>query len=366
MSPTHTGPDDGREVFLPADGEDRERSGRSVSFYLAIFLGLLLVLSAGLNLLLFAVSLFGSATAGLAPVGAGEDPNLYQVVTVGGDRESEDRALLIPIQGAISEGASPLMGASGGTVSQVERALRLASRDESIKGVLLDINSPGGGVTDSDLIWRALRDFQDETGKPVVALFGDIAASGGYYIAAAAKRILARPTTTTGSIGVIMQSLNLAGAAEKFGIRQETIVSARTPFKDMMSPFRPMRDEERAILTSIVDDMYDRFVEVVDEGRPNLDRDQVIRLADGRIYSAEQALDAGLVDELAGLDRAYEALAELCEVDSLQIIEQRRVPTLADLLFGVASRAGGGEAEWTNFLRTGTGPRLLYWWSGGR
>ena len=345
--------------------EPQERTGKPVSFYLAIFLGLLLLVSGGLNLLLLVVSVFGSATAGLAGI-ADDSSALYDVVAVGGDPEADQRVLRIHVEGAIAEASSPLLGAEGGTISQVERALKLAKRDDDIRGVLLDINSPGGGVTDSDRIWMLLRDFREETDKPILALFGDTAASGGYYIAAAADRILARPTTITGSIGVILSNLNFAEAAREFGIRQEVVVSDRTPYKDIMSPFRPMTDEERAILKSIVDEMYDRFVDVVDRGRPKLSRDEVVALADGRIYSARQAAENGLVDGIATREEALAQLAEMCGAESVRLVEQRRRPTFADLLFQSRAEPPSLDAGLAQLLGRSTGPRLLYWWSGGR
>jgi protease-4 len=351
------------EAYLP-------REGRPVSFYLAIFLGLLLFVSGGLNVLLLVVSVFGSATAGLG--GASIDDGDYQIAVVDGDREAQARLLRVPIEGAIAEASSPVIGAAGGTVSQVRRALRFAARDERVKGVLLDINSPGGGVTDSDLIWQAIDDFKRETKKPVLALFGDMAASGGYYVAAACDRIVARPTTITGSIGVILSNLNFVEAAAKFGIHQENVVSARTPYKDIMSPWRPMDDAEREILRSIVDEMYDRFVDVVDAGRPGLSRERVVELADGRIYSAQQALDTGLVDEVGDADDAYATLRRLCSIDEAQVVEQRRLPTLTDLLFGRTGAGGTGAAtpsvdrSLATLLGSSTGAKFLYYWPGGR
>jgi signal peptide peptidase SppA len=158
--------------------------------------------------------------------------------------------LQIGVRGAIAESGSPVLGAAGGSVSQVKRGLRMAAADD-VLGVLLYIDSPGGGVTDSDEIWRLIRKFrQEHPQKPVVALFGDIAASGGYYVAAACERITAHRSTITGSIGVIMSGWNFAEAAKKFGVEQIAIKSERTPFKDILSPTRPMRDDERALLTA--------------------------------------------------------------------------------------------------------------------
>ncbi len=366
MSDLPPPPDDPRaERWGHAEPPPREpREGRPVSFYLAIFLALLLFVSGGLNLLLLVVSAFGSATAGLTAVG--EDDGAWEVVAVGGDRDASQRLLRIPIQGAIAESSSPIIGARGGTVSQVDHALDLAGRDGSIAGVLFDIDSPGGGVTDSDHIWRAIEKFKKEHHKPVIALLGDIAASGGYYIASGCDAIIARPTSITGSIGVIVSNLNFAEAAEKIGVHQEVIVSERTPYKDMLSPYRPMKDEERAILRSIVDELYDRFVDVVTEGRIALSRERVLALADGRVYSAKQALDAGLVDQIGTLDDATAELKKRCGVDSAGLVEQRRRPSLGEMLFGISAHAESLADGLAPLLKSSTGSRFLYYWTGGR
>lgn len=352
------------DAYDPYEAVPPAAAGRPVSFYLAIFFGFLLLISVGLNLVMLVVSAFGSATAGLTTTPW--DDSAWELVSVGGVDGGKDRLLRIPIDGAISEAGSPLMGASGGTVSMVTGALELAGRDDRVKGVLLAINSPGGGVTDSDLVWQAVLDFKREHKKPVVALLGDIAASGGYYIAAAADEIVARPTTITGSIGVILSSLQFGEAAAKLGVRQEVIVSERTPHKDIMSQFRPMTDEERGILRSIVDEMYDRFVDIVVEGRPDLNREDVVRLADGRIYSAKQALAAGLVDAIETDAEAWQRLSKLAKVDSASFVERRRRPSLGDLLFRSEAAQSGADAAITKLLGAATGPRLLYWWPGAR
>lgn len=354
-----------RRPAQPYPGEAYpQREGRPVSFYLAIFLALLLFVSGGLNLLLLVVSAFGSATAGLG--GAVVDDGTYETVVVEGDLEAEERFLRISIEGAIAEAAAPLIGAAGGSVSDVRRGLKLAARDDRIKGILLDINSPGGGVTDSDLIWQAITEFQQEHGKPVVALLGDIAASGGYYVAAPCDRILARPTSITGSIGVILSNLNLAKAAENVGVRMESVMSDRTPYKDIMSPWRPMSDAERTILKSIVDEMYDRFVDIVAQGRSDLSRERVVEIADGRIYSAQQALAIGLVDAIGGTDEARAVLEELAGIETAQLVEQRRRPTLTDMLFGMRASAPSIETSIARLLEQSSGARLMYYWAGGR
>ncbi len=338
------------------------RENRSVSFFVAIFLGLLLLVSAGLNVVLLLLSL-GTLAGGM---GGGIDDGQYQVVATGGEKGAKMKVLRIPRVGASAEARSAVIGAGGGSVSDVRRGLRLAASDRDIRGVVLDINSPGGGVTDSDEIHDLVKKFRAEhPDKKVVAMFGDLAASGGYYVAAAADHILARPTTITGSIGVIMSSWNFAEAAKKLGVTEVSIKSARTPYKDMLSMTRPMTDEERAMLTSIVDEMYDRCVTVVDEGRPALDRAQVPALANGGIYSAGQALANGLVDQL-GDDVALQEWFESRLEGKVAFQEQRRVPGLRDL-FGVMAREPGTAADLAvQLLTEGTGPRFLYWWPGAR
>lgn len=359
--PTAPPPAQPYPVYAPAGGD-----GRPVSFYLAIFLGMLLILSAGLNLVLLFVGVIGSAASGFGVLEEADDQ--YQVVVVRGENDARDKILRIVVDGAIAEQSSPVIGASGGTVSRVERALKLARRDDAIKGVLLAINSPGGGVTDSDLIYRAIRTFRQETNKPVVAHFGDLAASGGYYVACACEQILASETTITGSIGVVMSTWNYAAGAKMIGVEGVDIVSARTPHKTMLSGSKPVDPGELAIVRSIVDEMYDRFIDVVVAGRPALERTRIVELADGRIYSAGQAQANGLIDGVGTEDEALELLKTRAHVSAAKVIEQRRRVSLFDALTGAhaAPPAPSLEQALGQFLTKTTGPRLLYFWQGGR
>lgn len=332
-----------------------------MAFFVAIFLGILLVASAGLNVLLLLLSVGSLAGSGLTDPGGG----VYDEVTVTGERDSPRKVLQIAIRGAIAEGANPLIGASGGTVTQVQNALRHAHR-EGVAGVLLYIDSPGGGVTDSDRIYQMLRRFRaDHPEMPVCALFGDMAASGGYYVAVAAEHIISRRTSLCGSIGVIMSSWNFAELADKWGIEQVAIKSDRTPYKDMLSPTRPLEPAEREMLTSIVDELYDQFVSVVDEGRA-IDREQVLAAANGGIYTAKQSLALGLVDEIGG----YEAALDWFESrlgGPVLVVERRRRPGLGDLLFGAYGSDGlPQQSAIERLLTASTGPRFLYFWQGGR
>ena len=338
-------------------GAAAPRESRGIAFFVAIFLGILLLVSAGLNVLLLLLSVGTLAGGGL------EGAANYDEVHVVGDRGSDNKVLQIAIRGAIAEGANPLLGAAGGTVTQVARALRYAE-SQDVEGLLLYIDSPGGGVTDSDRIYTMLKRFRDNHPQmPVLTLYGDMAASGGYYIAVAAEHIISRRTSISGSIGVIMSAWNFAELADNYGVEQVAIKSDRTPFKDMLSPTRALSDGERAMLTSIVDELYDQFVAVVMEGR-GMDRPSVERVANGGIYTAKQSLEHGLIDEIGD----YEAALDWFKTrlgHEVAVVEQRRRAGLADLLLGM-SAANAPASSVESLLTSSTGPRFLYFWQGGR
>lgn len=336
------------------------RESRGVAFFVAIFLGILLLASAGLNVLLLLLSIGSLAGGGLGDA----DGVPHEEVHVAGVRGGKDKVLQIAIRGAIAEGGSAVLGAPGGTVSQVKRGLRQAAADD-VLGVLFFIDSPGGGVTDSDEIWRLVRKFRREhPQKPVVALFGDMAASGGYYVGAACERITAHRSTITGSIGVIMSAWNFGEAAKKFGVEQVAIKSERTPFKDILSPTRAMRDDEKALLTGIVDELLDQFITVVDEGRDQLDRAGATKVATGAIFTARQALELGLVDEIGDIDSVVAWFGQKLG-RPVTLVEARRRAGLGDLLFGALGHKPA-DAALTDLLTSSTGPRFLYYWQGGR
>lgn len=338
-------------------GAAAPRESRGISFFVAIFLGILLLVSAGLNVLLLLLSVGSLAGAGF------EDGGSYDEVHVVGDRGSSHKVLQIAIRGAIAEGANPLLGAAGGTVSQVERALRYA-KNQGAEGLLLYIDSPGGGVTDSDRIYTMLRRFREYNPQmPVCALYGDMAASGGYYIAVAAEHIISRRTSISGSIGVIMSAWNFAKLAEDYGVEQVAIKSDRTPYKDMLSPTRALSEGERTMLTSIVDELYDQFVAVVMEGR-SMTREAVEKVANGGIYTAQQSLEHGLIDEIGDYQTAL-GWFESRLGHPVAVVEQRRRPGLSDLLFGMRSQSAPATSV-EGLLTRSTGPRFLYFWQGGR
>jgi len=222
---------------------------------------------------------------------------------------------LVQIEGPITESADFF---GGGGSQEIIDLLDKAARDPSIAAVVLRINSPGGSASASWEIAQAIRRVQAE-GKPVVASMASQATSGGYYVAALADRIVATPSTLTGSIGVIMSLANLQELYEKIGYRPEVIKSG--PYKDIGSESREMLPEEREMLQTMVDQIYEQFVQIVAEGR-KMDPAQVRALADGRIMTGEQALEAGLVDELGDLRRAIELAGELAGIEGEPQVRQ--------------------------------------------
>lgn len=189
--------------------------------------------------------------------------------------------------------------------------LKAAENNPNIKAVILRINSPGGSVAATQEVYEAVKRLR-AAGKIVVASFGDVAASGAYYIACAADKIVANPGTLTGSIGVVISGFQFSGIMDEYGISVNVIKSG--DYKDIMSPYRPMTDNEKRIMQSIIMDTWRQFVDSVAEGR-QMDVGKVEKLADGRIYGAIQALDAGLIDELGDFHKAVEVTAELAGIN---------------------------------------------------
>ena len=189
------------------------------------------------------------------------------------------------------------------------RKIRLAKDDSTVQGILLHLNSGGGGITASDVLWNSLREFkQADTNRIIVAMMGSIAASGAYYIAAAADCIVANPTTMTGSIGVILNSYNVQDLATKIGLKNVTIKSGGN--KDILNPFKTLTPEQEHMLQRMVDAMHTRFVNIVMEGR-NLDETHVRAIADGRILLATEALELGLINKIGYVDDAKAEMTRL-------------------------------------------------------
>jgi len=234
-----------------------------------------------------------------------------------------DRIAVIDIAGVLMNSREMgLLSEGEHVVSFAVEKLHKAAADKRVKAVVLRINSPGGTVTASDILYEEIQAFKKRTGKPVVAYFQDVAASGAYYLACAADEIIAQRTSVTGSIGVIMQMVNLSGTMSKLGITTDAITSG--PLKDAGSPFRPMKDGERQLFQELVDDFYAQFVDVVDAGRPKLSREEVAKLADGRVYIANKALEVGLIDRIGTIHQAVEAAKSRAGVTAAHVVLYHR------------------------------------------
>ena len=214
--------------------------------------------------------------------------------------------------------AGSLLSSGSNPVSDFREKLQRAAEDSSVKAVVLRINSPGGGVTASDIMWHDLMEFRKTTSKPVVACLLDMATSGGYYVAVASDRLIAHPTCVTGSIGVVMTMWNFHHLLDKIGVENRAITSG--PNKAMGSPSHALSDEQEAILQGVIDQFHSRFVEIVAKGRPKLDIDTIRILADGRIYSATEAKSVGLVDRIGYLEDAFEEAISLAKIDDAQVV----------------------------------------------
>ena len=274
---------------------------------------------------LLAVLLTGLVSGGCISIDVFSDDGLApleQSVIAG---EDGPKVLLVEVDGLISGLEGPPGLFDFGTTSMVARVREVLDRargDDEIRAVLLRIDSPGGSATASEQIHAELARFRTERDVPVVAQLLGTAASGGYYVAMAADRVQAHPTTVVGSIGVIFSSVNFAGLMDKLGIEDQTITGGE--FKDIGSPYRSLTEEERAQIQSIVDDLHARFREVVDRGRPALGAAEVEALADGRIYSARQALENGLVDEIGTIDDAVRMLAGRLGAEQVRVVAYHR------------------------------------------
>jgi len=223
---------------------------------------------------------------------------------------------------------------------RVVRELEEHADDPSVRAVVVRIQSPGGVVGPTQEIYDAIGRVRSRD-KPVVASLGAVAASGGYYLATAANRVVANPGTLTGSIGVLMQLAEIEGLLRKVGIHYEVIKAGR--YKDVGSFARPITPEERAILQGLLDDMYDQFVSAVAKGR-NLPRDAVLAIADGRVYSGRRAKELRLVDELGGLEDAIRVAGELTGMSGKpRVVRPRRGFRMTDLLEWLVGRTPLGD-----------------------
>jgi protease-4 len=292
---------------------------------------------------------------------------LEEVVLSG---EGRDKILLVEVSGVLTS-AKP-----GGVLDRFFDRLSLPARfkeelakaedDEDVKAVVFRINTPGGTVTASDILYHEIQELKKIRDIPVIASIMDLGTSGGYYVAMATDQVVAHPSSVTGSLGVIMLTLNASGLMEKIGVRADAVTSG--PHKDMGSPFRTMTEQDRAIFQGVIDNFYDRFLRVIERGRPNLKPETIRRLADGRIYSATQAKDHGLVDVIGYLDDAIGLAKKKAGIEEAQVVMYQRAGGYHPNIY--AQGPGGlARTDWTfpkldpvSLLLAGGTPSFMYLW----
>ncbi len=280
--------------------------------------------------------------------------------------KGSSKILLLDLSGVLSEELPSFsLGAPPPRVpllARVREELRKAEEDDRVRALIVRINSPGGTITASDILYHELLAFKARRKVPVIAAIMDVGASGGYYAALAADTIVANPTTVTGSIGVVMVTVNAQGLMEKIGVAPLAIKSG--PMKDAGSPFRSLTESERAVFQAIIDEMYGRFVGLIVKAR-KLPEDRVRALADGRVYTAEQALRLGLVDRIGYLEDVVALARESAGLSEARVVMYHRPKEYRANIYSATPTTSTAESTLAQFAAAlgGGGPRFLYlWW----
>jgi protease-4 len=281
------------------------------------------------------------------------------------DGESGPKILMVDVEGSLTtrpESGSFGLGGRESPTARMREEIDLALEDPDIAALLLRIDSPGGTVIASEMLYREVLRFKAKTSRPVIAQLVGAGTSGAYYVAMAADEVRAYPSSVTGSIGVIVFGLNLSGLMERYGVANQTLTTGS--FKDAGSPLRPMRPEERAQLESVARDLFVSFLDAVEKGRPKLTRARIEELADGRVYSAGQALQAGLIDAVGDLPEAVEAAKRAAGIEGdARVVVYHRPGEEPENLFWARAPAQP-EAQALD-VRQLSGPAFLYLWSPG-
>jgi protease-4 len=265
----------------------------------------------------------------------GED-KLREVVLLPGP--ARDKVLMIDIDGTISAALETrFLSREKSVVARVFERLERAAADPSVKAILLRLDTPGGEVTASDIIYHEILRFKERTGRPVIGLMMSVTASGGYYIASACDLIIAHPSTLTGSIGVISVFPSVESLMAKVGVKVNVIKSG--PAKDSGSPFRDMTEDEKKVFQGIIDEYYENFLAVVARGRMGkVAEDDLRTIADGRVYTAPQAMKLGLIDGVGYFEDAYGKARDLAGIESARLVAYTYFPKTKTNVY--ASRLG--------------------------
>lgn len=309
-----------------------------------IFWGIVLAFSVMANIALF-LMLIGV----VAVFTTGQRSILTEEVVREGPARS--KIAMVSVQGIIN----------GRLAGDVYRQLKVAGQDRRVKGLIVRVNSPGGTISASDQIYKQIGKFQSESNIPVIAFMQGVAASGGYYTSVACEKIIAEPTTITGSIGVISWYLVVQELLEeKLGVLPVTVKSGKK--KDWPSSFRePTPEELQYMQDKLIAPAFERFVQVIIEGRKgSLSSNEVRRLADGGIYGAQEALDEKLIDDIGYLDEAIDLVKSLAGIENAQVVEYRKPFSFGDFLS--YRKPNLLKLDRSTLYELGT-PQVLYLWS---
>lgn len=326
---------------------------RNTSFWIIILI-LVFILGFSLMLNLTALRLL-SRNMPEKMTGDGED-EFPQFTEIHSQGSGGPKAVRIAFSGILTHQDNSSWLGMMDPVDSLLRQIRAARQDPDVTAILLEVDSPGGGVTAADEVYQELMLFKkSREDRILTVLVQDMAASGGYYISLPADRIIAQPTAIVGSIGVLIQSLNISDLSQKIGIADTTIKSGKN--KDMLNPFQPVNEEQVELLQQTVDAMYDRFLSLVEQHRP-IQKNDLKKLADGRIFTARQALNHKLVDGIGYWDDAVNQTAKLAGADDLLIVRYETKRSFLESLMGVRFTPPGLQS-----LLTGSAtPRRLFLW----
>jgi len=310
-----------------------------------IFLGIILALSILVNIALVIMLIAVIAVFATGP----RDTLTEELIQSGSYR---NKIVIIKLEGIIDSLQAESM----------KKQLKRASKDRRVKGLIISVNSPGGTISGSDQIYNEIRKYRNASGIPVVAFMQGMAASGGYYASVACDKIIAEQTTITGSIGVIFGHFVLHQLLEeKLGV--EPVIIASGDKKSWLSMFKPFEEEQRQYVQDrLINPAFERFVEVVDEGRPTLDVNEVKIVADGGIYSAKEAKKQKLIDDIGYLDDAIDLVKSLAGVEKAQVVQYRRPFSLAGFL-SLQNKKNILQFDRAMLYELST-PQLLYLWTG--
>ena len=279
-----------------------------------------------------------------------------------------DKIAIIDVDGLlINRRKDGLMRMGDNPVSLFVEKLDKAAADRDVKAVVLRLNSPGGTVTASDIMHHSLQEFKSKTGKPVVACVLGLGCSGAYYLACGCDGIMAQPSSVTGSIGTVFQTFSVAGTMQKIGVKAITIKSGE--LKDLASPLHDLSDEERRVLEGIIEELFQQFLTVVKEGRKTIEEQKLSELADGRVFTAKEALQAGLIDRIGYLADGIKWAREMAGIEKTRVVIYHRPLSYKPNAYGSATSNASALGPLINIelpgWLTSSGTQFLYLWQPG-